>query len=352
MRIHGNMFSTEEMEQFSTEWSEFATDVNPPASPEDVYFSSYGYIGIHEEMLKDSVRTGTYYRAISQNKHLFRDKIVLDIGCGTGILSLFCVAAGAAHVYAIDCSSIIHLAENIAKMNGVADRITFIHGKCEQVELPVESVDIIISEWMGYFLLYENMLPSVLHCRDKWLKPGGLIFPDKARLYAAGIDDAEFKQERFGSWRDLYGFDFTLLSQYLMEEPLVDTVDEKAIKTSTACILTLDLNTCKAEDLEFCSSFLLVAERKDYVHALVFWFDVVFSACHKPLVLTTSPRAKYTHWKQTVFYIEDDMVVEPGDHIKGKIAVRKNARNPRDLDVKLWYQLDGLKLQKKRHVYR
>lgn len=58
----------------------------------------------------------------------------------------------------------------------------------EDVNLPVEKVDIIISEWMGYFLLYESMLDTVIFARDKWLAPGGLIFPDKATLYLTAIE--------------------------------------------------------------------------------------------------------------------------------------------------------------------
>merc|ERR1719169_276580 len=61
----------------------------------DYYFDSYSHFGIHEEMLKDEVRTQTYRNSILENKHLFKDKIVLDIGCGTGILSLFPASAGA-----------------------------------------------------------------------------------------------------------------------------------------------------------------------------------------------------------------------------------------------------------------
>ena len=52
----------------------------------DYYFDSYAHFGIHEEMLKDEVRTQTYRRSIEDNQHLFKDKIVLDVGCGTGIL--------------------------------------------------------------------------------------------------------------------------------------------------------------------------------------------------------------------------------------------------------------------------
>lgn len=65
------------------------------------YFDSYAHWGIHEEMLKDDVRTLSYRNSIYQNKHLFRDKVVLDVGCGTGILSMFCAKAGAKHVYGV-----------------------------------------------------------------------------------------------------------------------------------------------------------------------------------------------------------------------------------------------------------
>jgi protein arginine N-methyltransferase 1 len=60
-----------------------------------------------QEMLKDEVRTLTYRNSMWHNKHLFKGKIVLDVGCGTGILSMFAAKAGAAHVYGIDMSGIV-----------------------------------------------------------------------------------------------------------------------------------------------------------------------------------------------------------------------------------------------------
>lgn len=79
--------------------------------------------------------------------------------------------------------------------------ITLIKGKVEEVELP-EKVDVIISEWMGYynkyfladllfnsyFLMYESMLKSVIYARDKWLKQGGLLLPDKCSLFMLTIN--------------------------------------------------------------------------------------------------------------------------------------------------------------------
>ena len=60
-------------------------------------------------------------------------------------------------------------------------------GKIEEVDIPVDEVDIIISEWMGYYLLYESMLDSVLWARDRYLKANGKMLPDKATMYIAAI---------------------------------------------------------------------------------------------------------------------------------------------------------------------
>lgn len=155
----------------------------------DYYFRSYSSVGIHEEMLRDKIRTNAYREAIVRNKHLFKDKIVLDVGCGTGILSLFAASAGAKKVYAVDMASITNQAKQIVEENGYQDVIEVINGKIEELSLPVDTVDIIISEWMGYCLIYESMMDSVLYARDKWLRNDGkgMIFPDKAVIYIGNI---------------------------------------------------------------------------------------------------------------------------------------------------------------------
>jgi protein arginine N-methyltransferase 1 len=113
-------------------------------------------------------------------------------------VSRFAVKAGAKHVIGVDMSTIIEKAREIVEVNGMSDKITLLQGKMEEVVLPYDKVDIIISEWMGYFLLYESMLDTVLYARDKYLVPGGLIFPDKATIFAAGIEDGDYKEEKIG----------------------------------------------------------------------------------------------------------------------------------------------------------
>lgn len=236
-------------------------------------------------------------------------------------------------------STIIEKAREIVEVNGMSDKITLVQGKMEEIEMPYPKVDIIVSEWMGYFLLYESMLDTVLYARDKYLAPNGLIFPDKATLFLSGIEDGEYKDEKIGFWDNVYGFDYSPLKKTALTEPLVDTVDMKAVVTDPTAVLVLDLYTCKTSDLIFSSPFTLDCRRDDFVHALIAWFDIDFTACHKPIRFSTGPHTKYTHWKQTVFYLHDALTVQQGEKIQGVLENKPNKRNKRDLDVKISYQL-------------
>ncbi|GAN06098.1 protein arginine N-methyltransferase [Mucor ambiguus] len=316
-----------------------ATDAS--LTSKDYYFDSYAHFGIHEEMLKDEVRTLSYRNSIYNNKHLFKDKVVLDVGCGTGILSMFAAKAGAKHVYGIDMSNIIHQARIIVKDNGLADKVTLIQGKMEEVVLPVDKVDIIISEWMGYFLLYESMLDTVLVARDKYLAPGGMIFPDKATMCIAAIEDGDYKEEKIGYWDNVYGFDYSSIKSIAIKEPLVDIVEPRCIMSDTCAFKEIDIATVTKEDLNFKAPFKITAERDDYVHAFISWFDISFTHCHKPVEFSTGPFSKYTHWKQTVFYTPDALTLKKGESVEGELTCSPNKSNPRDLDIIIDYKFAG-----------
>lgn len=141
-------------------------------------------------------------------------------------------------------------------------------------------------------------------------------------------------------WDNVYGFDYSPLKETALAEPLVDTVEVKAAVTDPTAILTLDLYKCTTEDLAFTAPFKLSCRRDDFVHALVAWFDIDFTACHKPIRFSTGPHTKYTHWKQTVFYLNEVLTVQQGEEISCNLVVRPNDQNRRDLDIKLEYQLD------------
>lgn len=307
----------------------------------DYYFDSYAHFGIHEEMLKDEVRTLTYRNAMYHNRHLFKDKVVLDVGCGTGILSMFAAKSGAKKVYGIEMSNIVEHAKRIVKANNLDHAVEIIQGKVEEVTLPVEKVDIIISEWMGYCLFYESMLDTVLYARDKWLAEGGMLFPDRATLYVSAIEDRQYKEDKINFWDNVYGFDMSCIRNVAVNEPLVDVVEPKQVVANSCLIKEVDLYTVKKEDLPFSSPFQLQIKRADYVHALITYFNVEFTKCHKRTGFSTSPDSRYTHWKQTVFYLEDYITAKSGEGMTGTFTMKPNERNNRDYDFTISVEFEG-----------
>lgn len=315
-------------------------DADCDLTSSDYYFNSYAHFGIHEEMLKDRVRTQSYMRAIKDNPHLFEGKTVMDVGCGTGVLSIFAAQAGAKKVYAVECSKIVDQARRIIDANGFSSVIEVVEAKVEEMQLD-EKVDIIISEWMGYFLFYESMLDTVLFARDKWLKPGGLMFPDKANLYICAIEDSQYKAEKIDFWDNVYGLNMSCIKAMALTEPLVDRVDPEQVMTTVCAVFPVDTSTVKKEDLSFALPFQLTAFRNDYAHAIVAYFDVQFSHCLKPVSFVTGPNVKPTHWKQTVLYLDRALPMEQGETLSGILACRPCKKNPRDLDIAIEYDFKG-----------
>jgi len=250
---------------------------------------------------------------------------------------MFAAQAGAKKVIGVEMSAIIEQAREIVKVNQLDDVITLVQGKIEEIELPdgIEKVDVIISEWMGYMLVYESMLDSVMFARDKWLVKGGTLLPDIASVYICGVEDGQYKHEKINFWDNVYGFDFSPIKKLACREPLVDTVDVEAVVTSSHKILDIDLNTATLESIKAFPplKFRLKTRRKDYLHALVMSFDVEFSKCHKPISFSTGPQAEYTHWKQTIFYLRDVMQVCQEEIIEGTVSFKQNPTNKRDWDI-------------------
>eukprot|EP01083_Nonionella_stella_P029384 80890_1 len=302
------------------------------------YFQSYSSRDIHEEMLKDKVRTESYRDFMYNNKDLFKDKVVLDIGCGTGILSMFAARAGARRVVGIDMADIVDKAKEIVKRNELDSVITIIKGCVESVTLPsdIDKVDIIVSEWMGYFLLYESMLPTVLYARDKWLRSGGVVLPDKASMFVLGVEDPEsFEKTGPGFWKDVYGFDMTpLVHRADTEEGVDEQVDPKKIISDVVCIKRLDMQNITVGELNFSTPFTLQPTRDGSIDAMVVYFDIGFEAgCENQVHFSTGPEATLTHWKQTVFYLRTPLKVRKSEEIIGAIQATRDRSNPRFYDV-------------------
>ncbi|XP_028812003.1 protein arginine N-methyltransferase 3 [Denticeps clupeoides] len=301
---------------------------------DEAYFSSYGHYSIHEEMLKDKVRTESYRDFIYLNQDVFKDKVVLDVGCGTGILSMFAARAGARKVIGVDQSEIVYQAMDIVRLNNLEDTITLIKGRIEEVNLPVDKVDIIISEWMGYFLLFESMLDSVIYSRDMYLAEGGSVYPDRCNISLAAVGDAQKHQDRIAFWDDVYGFKMTCMKKAVVPEAVVEVLKPETLISEPSVIQTIDCNTARLSDLEFTADFSLKITQSTQCTAIVGYFDISFDGgCGNKVVFSTGPRCTKTHWKQTVFLLEEPVAVQSGQDLPGRVTVRKNRKDPRSLLV-------------------
>jgi protein arginine N-methyltransferase 3 len=335
-------------EQYATELAAKPKTAGAEAEIEDVesYFIGYAHYGIHEEMLKDKVRTETYRDSMYKNKDYFKGKVVLDVGCGSGILSMFAAQSGAAKVIGVDNSSVLTTAAKIIKQNGLDHIITLVRGKIEEVTLPVEQVDIIISEWMGYFLVFESMMDSVIFARDKWLKPGGIVLPDECSMYLVAMIDDERVASRMTFWDDVYGFKMDALKEHLYPEPDVTIINPNALASKPFLLKEIDVSTTTV-DYEFSTPFALKMEKDGVCAMLEVHFDIGFvKGLPEPVYFSTGPKATPTHWKQTLFYLQTPMTVAAGDVIEGKLSATRCAPpdDPRHWLMEIEYKTGAMEL--------
>lgn len=186
------------------------------------------------------------------------------------------------------------------------------------------------------------MLDTIIFARDKWLKKGGLLFPDKATLFICAAEDRQVQAEKINFWDDVYGFNMSSMRNLVISEPMVDYVYPDQVVTNSCLIREVDLYTVQKEDLEFSVHFQLQVRRNDNIQVLVTFFNVDFTKCHKPLGFSTSPGGRHTHWKQTIFYLDHFVPVKKGEEINGIFSMKHNLRNFRDLDYTIRIDFDGV----------
>ena len=306
-------------------------------------------------MLSDHHRMKAYYNAIMGNKDVFRDKVVMDVGSGSGILAVWAAQAGARRVYAVEYTDMANHARSVVKANGLDHIVTVIQGAVEDVTIPKEDwdlfrlqveedtfeecsepssckqysqqeqqqqqqnervVDIIISEWMGYFLLRESMLDSVIRARELFLKPkSGMLLPSHATMFIAPINNSKHHHEVLTDYRKVmddwhdylvtakeqYGVDMSVLEDqfdkeqldyYLMSSHWVQLEDyETAVLAPPVVVKTLDLALCTLKDAkgvgvtEFAFDIASAEdedddgeEEHDEISGFGGWFDVDFQS--------------------------------------------------------------------------
>ncbi len=337
---------------------------NQPVRPDKAYqyFDMYATMRSHKVMLEDMARMEAYHSAIFKNKsETIADKVILDVGTGTGVLAVWAAKAGAKHVYAVEAGSAVELARRLVQSSNLSDTVTIIHSKIEEAEIP-EPVDAIVSEWMGSLLLKESMFDSVAYARDKWLKPGGLMLPSRASillgLYAPENDSDRTQFVRSGlekeiaEWNetvtnlkrldvDYSGFTAELvedLSDYFLKNAIrVNYLSPNSLASAPQKVLEFDCATVDPTALfEFSTDFEYQIGKHAEIKGFLGWFTTDFP---NGVVLDTGPGPTYSHWGQQLYPLKESFKVAPGDRVQGKITVRRNREESRFNVVEFKYQV-------------
>ncbi|OPJ90418.1 histone-arginine methyltransferase CARM1 [Patagioenas fasciata monilis] len=277
-------------------------------------------------------------------------QVVLDVGCGSGILSFFAVQAGARKVYAVEASSVAKYAELLVRSNNLSDKITVLFGKIEEISLP-ESVDVVISEPMGYMLFNERMLESYLHSR-KWLKSNGMMFPTYSDFHLAPFSDEQLYMEHYSRanfWyqESFYGVNLSSLHNAAVDEyfqqPVVDTFDVRILMAKTVKY-TINFLEAVEEDLHRVEiPFVFQMIQSGLIHGLAFWFDVAFIGSLVTVWLSTAPTEHPTHWYQVRCLLQTPLFAKEGETLSGKVLFVANTRQSYDIQIVAMVDQTGCK---------
>jgi len=271
----------------------------PPPAP---FAESYRDASTHQMMLEDVVRTTSYNDALQEVVQ--EDSRVIDFGTGTGILSIFAMRHGAAHVDAVDRSSFIQHAKQIAIDSGHPD-IVFHHANHENLQLP-ERADILVSEWMGHCLFYEAMMTPLLSVRDRYLKEGGIMVPARVSVHAALMTDESYHEERAFFMGNPYGVNFSSIADQPLRQARLVRVQPEQLDPQYFDLGTIDMKTVKEQPRRLTAKGHV--RQAGLAYGIVAWFSCDLT---DKISFGTGPHDPPTHWDQMFLPFVDPFVVVP-----------------------------------------
>ncbi|MEV4457148.1 50S ribosomal protein L11 methyltransferase [Microbispora sp. NPDC049633] len=296
---------------------------DPPKGYTPLMFPTggYGLAHLNIRILEDPVRKATFIRAI--NEVVTPDDVVLDLGSGSGILAIASAKAGARHVYAIEPARSGDLAAEVAKANGVADRMTFVKGWSSTTELP-EPATVLTTDIVGNEALDMVIWESVQDARERLLTPDARLIPSSfdTYLYLVNMPESIVGQQRIlprqiERWQSRYGIDFSPMLRAdrervagFYERP--ETVRQWQRMSDPHPLSRIDLR----EDARvFEGDVTLTASQRGTVSGAVLYFEARMSPS---VSMSTAPwhGDERSHWFTACWALSSEIEVVPGDQIR------------------------------------
>lgn len=247
----------------------------------------------HRAMLVDDVRVAAFQRAIEAV--VKQGDVVVDVGAGTGILSLLALRAGARHVHAIEQGPIGAFIRPLAEANGFRGRIDVHRAWSQRVELPnAAKVDVVVGELIGHLGLDEGIIGIFADLRARFLRPGGAVLPRSLEVWAAPSALSGPREAEIAPWeRPIAGFDFGLVAKEARSHVHLANVSAPTLMAPGAAMFTADLTRETVSYQEGEARF--VAERDGDLEGIAVWFR---SELAPGVWIDNAPESAPTHWYQ------------------------------------------------------
>lgn len=274
---------------------------------------SYNDLDVHRLMVGDEVRTLSFERSIRSTVQ--KGDVVLDVGAGSGILSLFAAQAGAARVYAVErAPDAARLARRLIAENGFSGVIQVLPLDMANVRIP-ERVDVIISEWLGVYGVDENMLAPVLLARDRCLKPGGAMIPSVVTAFLAPVQHPAAAQALQFRGRG-NGLDLSALARFSPHEAvwLREPVPPASLRAEAAPLWTSDCSSMAAAEAHSpYAAELSFSLTGSGVNGFAAWFEAQMPG-EEPL--SNAPGRPAMHWGQFLFPVSNAQDFAAGERLE------------------------------------
>jgi SAM-dependent methyltransferase len=280
---------------------------------------TYARIANHGNMLFDATRNGVYERAI--RSAVGPESVVLDLGAGLGLHGLMAAGAGARRVYLVEPHPVVQIAPAVANRAGVGENIVVLQQRIEEAPLP-EPVDVIVSVLTGNLLYSEDLLPSLFLARDRYLKPAGVMLPDRAQLCLAPVYAPDLHHKFVARWSEpvMQRYDYAAGRGFAANEILWLARDEStAVRQLGEAAVAADVDLRTASSGDCVASGTCFIERTDMCHGLLGWIRI---RLHDEW-LASAPDAPQVHWTPAMLPLDPPLPVQEGEQLA--ITLRRPA---------------------------
>jgi protein arginine N-methyltransferase 1 len=276
----------------------------------------------HHSMLFDEVRTSSFLQAILRTVQ--PGDVVLDIGSGTGILSLFACLAGASHVYAVDEGPVIEIAKRVCQDNGFGDRVTFMQDWSTNIELPARA-NVLVTETIGNAGFDEGILGWVVDAKKRLLTPDATIIPRALTLMVVPVE-SKIDYEFLDDWlRDYYSFDYSAIRSLVANSLLQTDLSSKSFVGKPVPLVSIDMESVDPHDdtaIDIQHTANSQAVRDGVIHGIGAWFTAELIT---GLNLSNIPPNRTPSWSQILFPLERPLRVKSGDNLLIIVKMKANA---------------------------